>query len=79
MVRNFDSYVYTCGFESTGTPGKLTLSFFLLSRQCLKMRVLVLMFRPKVGGIMYDLSAQPQPVKWPQFSNCSSSCLFLLS
>ena len=47
MVRNFDSYAYACGFESglgtvrTGPLASLlTLSFFVLSRQCLKMRVL---------------------------------------
>ena len=53
----------------------LTLSFFVLSRQCLKMRVLGV----EVGGIMFASSAQPQPVKWPQLINCSLSCLFLLS
>ena len=84
---NFDSYAYACGFES-GMHGALcvrdpwhglfTLSFFVLSRQCLKMRVplLMLMSRPEVGGTIYASSAQPQDVKWPQLINCSPSCLF---
>ena len=45
MIRNFDSYAY--GFESglgtvrTGPLASLfTLSFFVLSCQCLKLRVL---------------------------------------
>ena len=28
---------------------------------------------------MYASSAQPLPLKWPQFLICSQSCLFLLS
>ena len=43
----------------------LTPSFFVLSRQCLKMCVLGMVLM-SVGGIMYAPSAQPQPVKWPQ-------------
>ena len=58
MVRNFDSYAYACGFESGlrhsayGTFGQSrhpsTLSFSVLSRQCLKMRVL----DAKVGDLV---------------------------
>ena len=48
MVRNFDSYAYACAGSSpacgtvhTGPLASLlTMSFFVLSRQCLKMRVL---------------------------------------
>ena len=87
MVHNFDSYAYACGFESGlghgayGTLGKSPHPVVLcpvspMSEDCV---CLVLMSRPKVGGIMYAPSAQPQPVKWPQLINCSLSCLFLLS
>ena len=58
-----------------------TLSFFVLSSQYSKIRVLGVDVETKGNGVMHVLSAQQQPVLWPQLitRNPSYHVLSLLS
>ena len=33
----------------------------------------VFLSRPGLGGVLYALSAQPQPLEWPKLSTCTCS------